>query len=100
MKRVKIMLMAILMLAILGGALAFKAKCGDICYCTAEATTVNGIWTCEDPAHKGFCYEPGCDLTDDGPGLKTICTREMQPFGDPCPDDLECESTTELQTFE
>lgn len=99
MKRVKLMLMAILALAVAGGTLSFKAKFKHLSYCTAGATTVGANWTCEGFAHDGFCTELDSDLTDDGPYLITLCTAEVQPGLDPCPDDLECEGTTELAPF-
>lgn len=38
MKKIKIMLMSVLVLAVVGGALAFKAKKFDVLYCSKDVT--------------------------------------------------------------
>lgn len=77
MKKVRIMLMSLLLLAVVGGALAFKVKF-DVEYCTAAAT--NG--TC--PSGK-LCPNYAIDKTiSDGGTLCTVAPRAGAAAGKEC----------------
>src|SRR5438034_11778642 len=47
MKKIKFMLLSLALLAVVGGALAFKAKY-SVSFCTTKAVQINGISTCID----------------------------------------------------
>jgi hypothetical protein len=63
MKKVKIMLLSLALIAVVGGALAFKAKF-DVPYCT---TTSHPIWTCTDGSVQAIvtkcAIEPSMNYT-------------------------------------
>lgn len=92
MKKVKIMLMAILIMAIAGGAIAFKTKFGNA-FCTGEPTInlVNGQFTCTDAGgNELFCWETvffaaTTNVFDPNAILK--CTTALDPVLE-C--DIEC----------
>jgi hypothetical protein len=49
MKRIKMMLLSLALFAVVGGALAFKAKFGQL-LCATDAILNAGVYTCIDPA--------------------------------------------------
>jgi hypothetical protein len=80
MKKLKIMLLSLALLAILGGTLAFKARFQSI-YCTAPvgedgactlqcpdetfSTTYEGInWFCTTTPHNGVCVDEHGDALE------------------------------------
>lgn len=81
MKRAKIMLMAIAILTIVGGALAFKATKGDATICYTDST-VSNICAVTDVNFDGFT--PVKTTTD----LTTVC--DGQPLCDQ-PTDVDFE---------
>jgi hypothetical protein len=87
MKKVKVMLLSLAMLAVVGGALAFKAKYSDdFCYTTAHI--VNGAYTCVVSNVKLKCPTFTDISTIDAVGPLTSCTTT--PFEGGCSEDLTC----------
>lgn len=89
MKKVKIMLMAILIMAIAGGALAFKANWGSQ-FCVVQPILLNGQYTCADEFGLTlWCKNVVLDhtTTDKGPTQNIRCTAEIDPVLE-C--DIEC----------
>jgi hypothetical protein len=87
MKKVKIMLASIAILAIVGGALAFKAKYQET-ICFTDTTLFEGKATCTDPNNNGnplACATLPGSITDEAHAESTGCTTEPDPFGE-CPD--------------
>jgi hypothetical protein len=86
MKKVKLMLLSLSILAVVGGALAFTAKTGPL-YCTANTVLVNGVTTCPD-----FCHTEG--KIQAGVGTDNICTTTTSADPDnPCPPEIFCKRT-------
>jgi hypothetical protein len=95
MKKLKIMLLSFALLAIVGTALAFKARFADTYFCTA-ATNGNGSGDLctftQGPefGNKLYCREVIYSTTDNSSGLPLAyyCTTFAQAlFGGPAPDD-------------
>jgi hypothetical protein len=86
MKRIKLMLLSLSILAVVGGALAFTVKTSPL-YCTANTVLVNNVTTC-----PVFCPDEG--KIQIGAGTDYICTTTTsQDPEDPCPNTLGCTST-------
>ena len=65
MKKIKLMLLSLSILAVVGGALAFRAKSGDF-YCTAPTILKNGVVT-----YSTFCTLPGQLKAGSGSNIAT-----------------------------
>lgn len=80
MKKVKIMLMAILIMALAGGTIAFKANWGSQ-FCVVKPIFSNGQYTCADSFGFLFCENLVLDrtTTDKGPEENIRCTAEIDP---------------------
>ena len=75
MKRVKVMLISIVLFAVVGGALAFKASSRfGINLCTTSPRTFNGIQVCTDIAGNALiCADDTIDRTITFNGTSRIC---------------------------
>ena len=79
MKKIKIMLISLALFAIVGGALAFKAKFHDS-FCTADAYFNGvGVYYCSFrlvglPTTTKLCVRELPNLTTDESGVKKVCT--------------------------
>ena len=78
MKKVKFMLLSLALVAVVGGALAFKAKSGNQ-FCTTLASTfgVAGAFTCVDPADANatlHCPNLLINRTTGGSAGNFVCT--------------------------
>ena len=84
MKRVKIMLLSLALFAVVGGALAFKAKF-DNTWCTTDAYFAAGVYYCSFkpvgiPTTTTICgQDPIIELTTDPLGVKKVCTTVVDP---------------------
>jgi len=83
MKRVKVMLSAVFVMAIVAGALAFKAKSPDVCVYQRIFTTTTGT----QPTTIGNCSLvstlPVASTTAAAP--ETIYAKVLAPVNDACP---------------
>jgi hypothetical protein len=98
MKRVKIMLMSLLVLAVVGGALAFKAKFEeDYCTTLAVQTVAGGAFTCNSTnGNRLTCpnYEDLVTTTTQG-NLNIVCTTTTNGnIQNPCSPVNNCRITT------
>jgi len=104
MKKVKIMLLSLALLAVVGGALAFKAKMGPFTFCTAPAyfdqlatpqyyctyTDEEAISTTKD------CEDWKTNITTTNVGVQKVCTT-IPPDGVDTPQEcttVECPNIT------
>jgi hypothetical protein len=96
MKKVKIMLMSLAIIAVVGGALAFKAKHNSSTFCTTLAVQVNGVFTCTDALGIPLTCPTSIELstTDVPNSAQPVCTTD-RPAGQAC-DNVQpaCASTT------
>jgi hypothetical protein len=96
MRRIKFMLLSLAMFAVVGGALAFKAKY-LVSYCTADPFSINNQWTCTDtrviPSLKVSCTNPPTLSTTEG-AVNVFCTTTPQA-GNVCT--TYCTETTSLK---
>jgi hypothetical protein len=87
MKRIKIMLLSLALFAVVGGALAFKAKFTKT-FCTTNAILNAGVYTCIDPANNKVLTCPTkvvLSTTDPTPGATpAFCTTTVNALGQ-CP---------------
>lgn len=103
MKKVKIMLMSLLVLAIAGGALAFKAKFLNE-YCWAATVDVDGIPSCPtNGMNARICQILIFDVeTTTASGINFSCTTTPLIVGsgqDRCPNTLNCLTTPRRLKF-
>lgn len=82
MKKVKIMLMSLLLLAVVGGVLAFKAKFSGIyCYTSAIHDSVHNTWYCITELKPGDCLLLNNCTTIGGFGNITTSCVTFVPVG-------------------
>lgn len=96
MKKIKIMLMSLLILAVAGGALAFKAKFSkEYCTTLAKTTVQGGALTCKDAFGVGlFCPIDSPNITTIGGVGNFVCTTTTNGNpADPC-SNLRCLAPT------
>ena len=100
MKRIKLMLLSLALVAVVGGALAFKARY-TVSYCTTVAVqNAAGVSTCIDPANN---LALTCTTTIHGKlafanGTRTVCTTDaifsVAQDTYTCPANRACNPTT------
>jgi hypothetical protein len=87
MKRIRMMLLSLALFAVVGGALAFKAKYTRT-FCTTSATLNAGVFTCIDPVNNKVLTCPttvNFSTIDIAPGATpAFCTTTVNALGQ-CP---------------
>jgi hypothetical protein len=75
MKKIKFMLMSLALFAVIGGALAFKAKFSNTWCITTAKLSANGLYTCPNPV-CGSTYLVFATTTINQPpaGFSTFCS--------------------------
>jgi hypothetical protein len=75
MKKIKFMLLSLTLVAVIGAALAFKAKFGNVWCITTAKLSANGLYTCTNPV-CGTTYANNIASTVNQPlpGLTTFCS--------------------------
>jgi hypothetical protein len=107
MKKIKFMLMSLALFAVVGGALAFKAKFTNSWCITSAKLSANGLYTCPNPV-CGTSYAINARTTVNQPpaGFTTFCstvTNGLNPAQfDICTDAVgvtkKCPNTVTLTT--
>ena len=92
MKKVKLMLLSLSILAVVGGALAFTAKKSGTLYCTADTILVDGVTTCPE-----FCPTQARLQTQTG---SNVCTTTANATGSPCSSSKLCFTTNPNKAIE
>jgi len=104
MKKIKIMLLSLALLAVVGGALAFKAKMGPFTFCTAPAffdQLLSPQYYCSFEVDVNNTMTKDCEdfktnITTTNIGVQKVCTT-VPPTGVDTPQEcttLDCPNTT------
>jgi hypothetical protein len=108
MKKIKLMLMSLALLAVVGGALAFKARFQNTWCITSAKLSANGLYTCPAALNCGTSYAINAATTIDQPlpGFTTFCSTQTNGLNpaqfDICTDAVgvtkKCVNTVTLKT--
>lgn len=97
MKKVKIMLISLLLLAVVGGTLAFKAKfLTSYCYTSAFYDAIHDTWFCPVDLEAGDCPQVNNSTQIGGFGTPTISCTTARPIGG-CAQVTSCTFITTLK---